>query len=415
MRVTPGVTAAAGLAACSLLVTTALAGAALFRIATNAYGATGDFLSFYVAGHMVRTGRGADLYDPIVQETLQRAQYPGGFEDAIGYPLPVFAAWIFAPFSALPFTAAFFLWMTLNAALLCGLAWLLARHLQAVSALPRRVFVATFALSIPAVTAIIFGQVDLIVFAGLFGGYLLLRDGRPYAAGAALAAVLLKPHFLGGVVLMLVVWREWRTLAALCGIALPLLTLPALLTSQAALAGNLSYIGKYPGDAAATEISINADKMSNWRGFVVSATGQGDAWLWLPGLAVIAVVALVLAMRAWRRGPGDGAAFDQSWALAVILPLLTSPHLHTQSLVLLFLPLAIAMRRLAEAPRSDWTSATRWTLLLFSALFVCWMATAMGLALLAFVVLGVSWCCAFRWPSGAAAAGADARVEREAA
>jgi hypothetical protein len=402
--------AAAGLAAASLLATAVLASAALVRIATNAYGATGDFLSFYVAGGMVREGRGGDLYDPIVQEALQRSAYPGRFDDAIGYPLPVFAAWMFAPFSALPFTVAFFAWMTLNAALLGVLAWLLARHLRDVPALPRRIFLAVFACSMPAVTTIVFGQVDLTILVGLFGGYVLHREGRPYAAGAALALALLKPHFLGGVVLMLLVWRDWRTIAALCGIALPLLTLPALLTDRATLAGNLSYVGKYPGDAAATDISINADKMSNWRGFVVSATGSGEAWLWLPGLALIALVALALCVRAWRRGDAE-----QSWALALLLPLLVSPHLHTQSLVLMFLPLALGMRRLAAAPDTNWTAVVRWTLLLFTALFACWLATAIGLALLAFVVLGVAWWCAFRWPANARAAAPHAEIEREAA
>src|SRR3990172_12506046 len=101
--------AAAALTAAA--ATIAIFGVVLWRIATNAYGATGDFLSFYAAGYLVRTGRAANLYDPTTLDWAQRRLYPGGFDEAIGYPLPVFVALLFAPLSLIPFTASFFLFM----------------------------------------------------------------------------------------------------------------------------------------------------------------------------------------------------------------------------------------------------------------------------------------------------------------
>jgi hypothetical protein len=394
----PAFLLAAGLALLALLTMLALVGAALQRIVTNAFDATGDFLSFYSAGQMVRSGQGADLYNAAAQEALQRVTFPGIFEEAMGFPLPVFAAWVFAPFSLLPFTPAFLLWMGLNTLLLAALVGVLSSHLAHVPALPRRVFLAVFAFSMPAVTAIIFGQVDLIVFGAFLLAYLLLRAERPVAAGFALSLVLFKPHFLVGVVLMLLVWRQWRVLAALAGIGVPLITVPALLTSPATLAGNLSLLGQYLDQGKG--LSVNAELMSNWRGFVTSLTGHHETWLWMPGLALIAAAALAIAVSRWRRGPGDREALGQSYALAVALPLLISPHLHTQSLVLIFIAAAIALRNhFDRAVPSDVDSAKLvcWMLSLYTAVFALWFVATQGLALMVFLLLFMYWLCAYRW------------------
>jgi hypothetical protein len=394
----PALLFAAGAAVLALLMTMPLVAAALYRIVTNAFDATGDFLSFYVAGHMVRSGLGGELYNGAVQEALQRATYPGAFDEALGYALPVFAAWVFAPFSALPFTVAFLLWMALNALLLAALVRALSSHLARVPAVPRRVYLAVFALSMPAVATIIFGQVDLIVFAAFWLAYLLLREQRTVSAGVALSLVLFKPHFLVGVVAMLLVARQWRTLAALGAVGVPLAIVPALLASPAALAGNLSQIGQYLGRGKG--LSVNPELMSNWRGFVTSATGHHEAWLWMPGLALIAAAALGIAVSRWRRGLADRETFGQSYALAIMLPLLIAPHLHTQSLVLVFIPGAIALRNAfdrAVPANVDSAKLVGRMLYLYAALFALWFAGTQGLAMMVFLLLFLFWLCAYRW------------------
>jgi len=298
----------------------------------------------------------------------------------------------------LPFTAAFLLWMGLSALLLAALVRVMSSHLAHVPALPRRVFLAVFAFSMPAVAAVIFGQVDLIIFAGFLLAYLLLRDERPVAAGFALSLVLFKPQFLVGVVLMLLVWRQWRALAALACVGVPLLTIPALLTSPGTLLGNLSYLGKYPGHDEG--LSVNAELMSNWRGFVTSLTGHHEAWLWMPGLALIAVAALAIAVSRWRWRSADGEALGQQYALAIMLPLLITPHLHTQSLVLIFIPGAIALQKYFErAVPSNVDSAklVAWMLSLYAVVFALWFVGTQGLAMMVFLLLFLYWLCAYRW------------------
>jgi hypothetical protein len=375
-------------------------------VLTATGGAGGDFLSFYAAGHLVRTNAGS-LYDVAVQAAAQRALYPGTLEHATGYPLPVFAAWLFAPLSALPFAAAYAVWTAINLALLAAIVAVLARELRGLPALPRRAFLAAVATSMPVVANIVFGQVDFIILAAMLGAWILLRDGRSGWAGVVLAAVLLKPQFLIGVLPMLLLARQWRALAALCGMGSALLVLPALLTGPELLANNVRYLAHYPG--AGSDLQVNAAMMSNWRGLVVSVTGNDNTWLWAPGLAVIAFVALALCVSPWRKG--SGTASPQAYALAVMLPLLVSPHLHTQSLALLFVPVALALRgRYGSAATRNAEEDQRVASMLLglhATLFACWLSTALGFAPSVLLLGGLFGVVRLQWPRVQAAAGAS--------
>jgi hypothetical protein len=385
---------AAGLA---LMVTLALAATGIARVLTATGGAGGDFLSFYAAGHLVQTDAGS-LYDVASQAAAQRSLYPATLERATGYPLPVFAAWLFAPLSALPFAAAYAVWTAVNVGLLAAIVAILARELRDVPTLPRRAFLAVFATSMPVVANVVFGQIDFIILAAILGAWILLRDGRPGWAGVALAAVLLKPQFLVGVVPMLLVARQWRSLAALCGVGVALIVLPALLTDPATLVGNVRYVAHYPG--AGNDLQVNAALMSNWRGLVVSVTGSDSTWMWAPGLAVIALVALVLCVSRWRRDAG--AVSPQAYALAVMLPLLVTPHLHTQSLVLLFVPVALALQAHYASPamhdEAEDQRVASLLLALHVALFACWMSTALGFAPSVLLLCGLFSVFSLKWP-----------------
>jgi hypothetical protein len=114
-----------------------------------------------------------------------------------------------------------------------------------------------------------------------------------------------------------------------------LLALPALLSAPGALIDNVKILASYPG--ADTELAVNASVMPNWRGFILSLTNSNSMLLWLPGHALIAFGAIVAAFVCWR----NARNLDKAYAIAATLPLVVSPHLHTQSLVLLLLPGAI--------------------------------------------------------------------------
>jgi hypothetical protein len=260
----------------------------------------------------------------------------------------------------------------------------------------RWLYLGAAALALPSLAAIVFGQVDLIALAGLLGGYLLLGSDRRALAGLPLCLVLVKPHLLAGVALFLLLRREWRTIGVLAGVGVPLLIVPALLTGPATLVDNAKELASY---RSGNELAVNAAVMANWRGFIVSVTDSNRLIYWVPGSFAIAIGAIVVAAFNWRSTNGR-AAFDRDYSIAVLLPLLVSPHLHTQNLVVVLLPSAIALRACfgpAASPEAS-RQATNAIMLAFTLLFALPILAILGVSLTVFFVLGSYLTLSFRWP-----------------
>lgn len=156
----------------------------------------GDFLTYYMAGEMMRTGHSAALYDRTIQ----------GFGPFLR---PPFYAWLFVPLSWLPYVSAAIVWMTLN----LGCLWLSVRLL-----VPKQPSALGWALTfMPVIAAIRFGQSEALSLLLLCVVYLLWRQERLWAAGLTCSILLCKfPLLLGVALLWLFEWkRDWRALAGL--------------------------------------------------------------------------------------------------------------------------------------------------------------------------------------------------------
>jgi hypothetical protein len=379
------------------LAMAAVFGAVFARIISTAHGATGDYIAFYSAGWLVRSADGAALYDPAVIEAAERALYPGTFDEPFGFVMPVFVAWAFAPLSMLPYTVSYLAWVAINCALLASLILLVDRYVLA--GLPgniRLLFLGAAACSMPAIATIAFGQVDFVILTGLVLGYLLLRAERPWLAGIALCLVFVKPHFLAGVLLLLLAMREWRPLLVLAAGGVSLLVLPALATTPDVLVENVRVLAAFPGQQ--DDMSVNAPVMANWRGFIVSLTNSGNVWFWAPGLLAIAAAATAIA---WPLlSAARSASLDRAYSLAMLLPILVSPHLHTQSLSLLLLPGALALRAYmhGSSAREEESAIVTAILAAYAALFFLPFFAIQGLSLTFFALGGAFLATAFRWP-----------------
>jgi len=313
----------------------------------------------------------------------------------IAYPL--FAGALFAPLTWLSLGVGYTVWFAVNLALLGALAWLSWRWLDAVPAPVRAVFLLC-ALTLT-IRVLLLGQVDLFVLAGFAGCYALLRADRPFTGGSVLAIALIKPHLVVAVVLLLLLKRQWRALAglslagALLLIVPPLAVEPHLVIDQARLM--VSFTG------ATTGYGVDARMMINIRGTAVSLTGSSDPWLWLAPLALIAVAAFATAFRVWlARTP----LHAQSWALAFTLPLLYSPHVHFQSLVLLTAAAALYLLDSQSSGRPP--IQIKHVLFGLLSVIVLWALTYMGVALMGFAIMAAYSAFSLRWPEPASQAAA---------
>ncbi len=355
----------------------------------------GDWLPFYTGGTLARTGNAAHLYDASAQAAIQRQLFGAGV-NTMGYPLPVFVAFLFAPLTRLSFVASYLVWLAINLALLGVLLRLSWRWLERVPQTLRAIFLVC-AVSTTAAKVLMQGQVDLFVVAGFTGCYALLRADRPFTAGSVLGLALFKPHLAAAVVLLLLVKGQWRAIGGFAAVGVPLLIGPALVLGPHLLVDQVRLLLSFT--STATDYGVVAHMMINIRGTVTSLTGSSNVWLWLPLLALIAAVALYVAIRIWVSRP---ALHPQSWALAFALPLLYSPHLHIQSLVLL---IPAAGLYLVDSQSSDRSIAdVKYVLAGLIAITMLWSLSLFGLALMAFLVLAAYALFSQRWPEPAAEA-----------
>jgi hypothetical protein len=184
-----------------------LLGVGKFDLAGQVVGT--DFMQFYAAGSTIQRGEGTHLYDFEYQKKLEQDIVGKAFVGHLPFTPPFFA-WIFVPFSLLPYTFSFAIWSLLG--LVC--LWL-SLHWAGASQ-PSLWF--GWALTwFPVFTSISFGQNSLLSLGILSLTYLLWRRERRWLAGLVCSLVLYKPQLALGVgFLWLLEWRrDWRALAGL--------------------------------------------------------------------------------------------------------------------------------------------------------------------------------------------------------
>lgn len=180
----------------------------------------GDFISYYAGGLIYRTDR-LHLYDPAVQEQVQRAlvapSQPPGFAPYISPPY-VAAAW--SLLTALPPVVALILWMMLT---LAGLAaacyildrWVVPPALKAAGLTAGRLGL-TVASSYCFLTGLQSGQNHTLTMLLASGVAAAWMNRRRFLAGVLAGILIYKPHLVSG---FLILWLAYGELRALLGFA----------------------------------------------------------------------------------------------------------------------------------------------------------------------------------------------------
>jgi len=374
-----------------------VAGAVALTALRAVFGSGGtDWMPFYSAGTMIRTGHGRELFDTAAQTATQHRLFPllWGTENASPLPafvLPAFVAYVFAPLSFLSFSTSYLAWLAMNLSLLAGLLYAVRRYLVGLSRSVRTCWIAGVALASPIVMDVFYGQIDLFVLACLLACLTFLSWRKPAVAGAILALAVAKPQFVLSPLLLLLLKKEWRALASFGLVAAALLGVPLALISPHTLADQMSLLVSYP--STSTDYAVNARYMVNLRGTVTSIDGSAGVWEWALPLAACSMVALVVASRRWARLPSSD---PQAWALALALPLIWSPHVHYQSLVFLLAAGTMYVRALSEAgvpPRPSWIALVQ-----LSVTGLWLVSHFYGVGLVSILVIGAFVAFAYVWP-----------------
>lgn len=373
----PGIprAAVAGLALLALLIDAA----ASARLAHLSGTANDLFPRWYGARALLLHGQSP--YAPEVDEGILAAMGGAPGYDAaaglggfvFGFVYPPYVAVLLAPLAMLPFPVAATLWLLLAQLALVG-GLLLAARAACGGAVPIRrlsvAIVATCLPTVPAIADLAFGQFSALVFFFASLSWYFCTSGSYYAAGLALAAMLLKPQLAAVFAPAVLSWSllpvargaaagsgaaRWRLAVGFAGGASALLLLgwvavPDWPQSFVRSARRYAEVAQ-----AVSAVSLAAQlTVPQWAG-PLTAAGAAAALGWL-GAAIV------------RAAAGTPAGVTNLFGTAAIATLLVVPPLYDWNAVLLFLPFTALLGRAAPAfaMRRGWLAvgAAIWLVLL---------------------------------------------------
>ncbi|MGA7912228.1 MAG: glycosyltransferase family 87 protein [Candidatus Dormiibacterota bacterium] len=312
-----------------------------------------DFRFYYSMARVGLTYGWSHIYDlslqcaPIGPISESEAHCPG-------LALPPLA-WIVTPFTILPYTSAYPLWIVSLALCIAAIVGLLWRRFPE----PRGIYAAAALTLYPLVYGLFLGQATIIALLGVVLAWWLLRERRPNLAGVALVLIVAKPQIVLLVPVALALAGRWRTVLVF-----------ASLSSALGLVA-LATLG--PHGVTAYD-SIARDELGQELNYVYTFAGLFGH---TTGTALQYVLGLVALVTAWRFRDHLDAVF----LLGILGSALVSPYWHVPDYVVL---IPAAAFQLSLGPRSP-------ALLLAAALFVVGSPFAVGVTFMPSVVQVGSW------------------------
>jgi hypothetical protein len=311
-----------------------------------------DVGAFYTVALMVRDGERRDLGDvdaqDAVEQNLQQRENTGWrwFEPMPHPPVVALAA---LPLTLLRLRTAYWLWMAGAILAAAASAWLLARRCTPQLAVGMTLILLSFR---PLWGMLWWGEDDAFVLLPFLAGAALLlappvdaprAHRRDVAAGLLMGAIAFRPQFALVPLLALAIGRRRAALGmAASGGALALVSVALV-----GVHGSREYLDLWRRYDAVQlwHPGVRPDLMFNVRGAIVRlhrsmrpAIQQAVTW----GLSLAVGAAAVIV---GGRGLRTGRAPDLALSVAILGALLSSPHTHQQSMILLYLPLAVCVGR----------------------------------------------------------------------
>ena len=319
-----------------------------------------DFMHFYVAGRMTRTGQGSQLFDANSQLAAQRplSELVRTQGKPVIYMHPPFEALWFAPFSYLPYIDAYLLWNLMSILALLAVPLLLRSELSAFRAVPGWSWVIFLLAFFPVFAILLQGQDDALFLLLLTLAYLALRRKADLRAGSWLGLALFRPQFALPLMFILLVGGQWSAVAGftLTGLGLAVLTVAAF--------GWPQFWG-YPRHLWSAEQAVNPGgvllgHMPNLHGFLAGTLSDKLAPSMILAFVLLSSAALLIfSAEKWRRYRHNFP--ELAFSLAVLAAILVSYHAFAQDLSLLILPILLQVNWMLTRKLRP---ATAWLLLL---------------------------------------------------
>ncbi len=287
-----------------------------------------DFLQFYTAGSMVRTGDASRLYEADAFRARQVALVPASQRERYLPVYPPQAAMAFAPASLLPFGTAAAVWTLLTIGIY---AWVIRAAWRPMrDALPDARLVALAALAFPPFWSLVLhGQNTAVPLAVFFLAWRALERDRPYLSGLILGLLALKPQFGLALAVVAVAGREWRLLGGVLTCGLLQVAVVAAVLEPSVIADYATFMRGL--SAAEHLIEPKPHEMHSIRAVTRLLAGWPGTLLWLAAGAAV----LLLTARVWT----SRAPLRVRFGLLVVATVLVSPHLFVYDATVLALPL----------------------------------------------------------------------------
>jgi hypothetical protein len=313
-----------------------------------------DFVVFYAAGDMVRSGDADQVYQPESIHDRQARVLGVRPRDILQLPYynPPQMLLPLAAIAALSLGAAASLWVAIEL-LAFGLAvaaLIRARVVRPTHAVGLIGLVATVA-SMPFHEAIFHGQISLILLAGWvaiwFGSF---RGSAERWSLLGLVLLAIKPQLAVVPIAYFAANRRWRLVCALLAVEGALLVPPILLWGPHVLADWANLLRS--ASTWEDENGIWVHAMFGWNAFVRALLGpelHGTRVILAMALSALTAVWVAASVRARRSSP------NETFALLVFASILLSPHLFAQDLVLACVPLLILTGTAPAKERVAWS------------------------------------------------------------
>ena len=293
-----------------------------------------DFSNFYTAGKIVHMGQSGRLYDLELQTAVQ-SQFSEAARlrnHALAYMRPPFEALVFLPLSYLPYPRAYGAWVIFSMVLVGGTAAYLHSRIPELEEIPRWLYYPACFSFYPIAYGFVLGQDAALLFLLFAAVAVQWLGGRDFRAGCWLGLALIKFQLVLPLLLILVLKRQWRTLAGFSIVGAMLAGVSGWVVGWAGLKDYPAYLWRL--NEKGSVAGIYPCVMPSLRGLVQGWTDPLHPMAWLDIVtALLAFGMLVWAAWQWdTKAARTSERYRAGMAVAFLSTMLAGYHEFTYDL-----------------------------------------------------------------------------------